>query len=228
LRVACLEDRLALSSAPTPAVVPWLILASALPRQPRLADIPKAGPAVVFLGDSILARFAHGPGAAVWRDTVAPYGAVDFARGGSQTDNVLGDINQGELRGLAPSVIVLLIGTNNLGVGQSPAATAAGVAACLADIEAKQPGARILLLGLLPRGRSPDAPLRAGIAQTNGLLASQADGSRVSYLDLGSLFLGPGGVIPPALMPDGIHPSALGYQVLSAALQQPLQQLLMG
>jgi beta-glucosidase len=228
LQVELLEERLALSSTTNPAVVPLPGVGRWLARQQRVADSPKGSPAVVFLGDSILARFAHGPGAGVWKDTIAPYGAVDFAISGSETENVLWEIDQGQLDGIAPGVIVLLVGTNNLGHGQSPEDTAAGVAACVADIQAKQPSATIILLGILPRGRSPDNPLRAEITQTNSLIAQLANGGSVNYLDLGSLFLGPDGVIPPALMPEGVHPSRLGYQLLSAALQQPLQQLLAG
>jgi lysophospholipase L1-like esterase len=228
LQVELLEERLAPTSTTNPAVVPMPGVGRWLARQEGLAATPKGNPAVVFLGDSILARFAHGPGARVWRDTIAPYRAADFAIGGSETENVLWEIDQGQLDGIAPSVIVLMIGTNNLSHGQSAEDTAAGVAACVADIQAKQPSASILLLGILPRGPRPDAPLRPLIGQTNGLLANLDNGGNVNYLDLGSLFVGPDGRIPPAQMPDGVHPSTSGYWLLAAALQEPLQWLLAG
>jgi beta-glucosidase len=228
LQVESLEERLAPSSTTNPAVVGMPGGTRWLARQEVLANTPKGNPAVVFLGDSILARFEHGPGAPVWGDTIAPYGAADFAISGSETQNVLWEIDQGQLDGITPSLIILMIGTNNLAHGRSPQDTAAGVAACVADIQAKQPAASILLLGILPRGRSWDAPLQARIVETNSLLAQLANGSSVTFLDAGSLFLDLNGTIPPALMPDAVHPSRQGYQLLSAALQQPLQQLLAG
>jgi lysophospholipase L1-like esterase len=228
LQVESLEERLALASTTNPAVVPTPGLARWLARQLVLENTPKGNPPVVFLGDSILARFEHGPGAPVWWDTIAPYGAADYAIGGSETENVLWEIHQGQLNGITPSVIVLMIGSNNLAHGQSPGQTAAGVAACVANIQAKLPAASILLLGILPRGRNWNAPLRAPIVETNSLIAQLANGSSVTFLDAGGLFLDLNGTIPTALMPEAVHPSRQGYQLLSAALQQPLQQLLAG
>jgi len=52
---------------------------------------------------------------------------------------------------LQPEVIVLLIGTNNLGAGMSPEDTLIGMKAVIDTIRSKRPLTHILLLGLLPR-----------------------------------------------------------------------------
>jgi lysophospholipase L1-like esterase len=187
---------------------------------------PLPGPAVVVLGDSIMDFFAHGVGAGVWDQEMAPLGAADLAVSGSTTQDVMGRINQGDLNGLSPRVVVLLIGTNDLGRGASPEQTAAGVAACVADIHAHEPQASILLLGILPRNLSPFDPIRAGIVQVNSLIASLDNGGSVRYLDLGSAFVQPDGSISTDLLYDYVHPTPVGYSILTALIKPTLVQML--
>ena len=54
-------------------------------------------------------------------------GAANFAVSGLTTSEVLWQVESGQVARAMPSVIVLCIGSNNLGVGQSPEATADGV-----------------------------------------------------------------------------------------------------
>src|SRR5262249_5793633 len=140
-----------LSSAaviPAPASIPYWQM-----RYAQLDAAPRTDPQVVFLGDSIFDEFANGPGAAVWNAQLAPLHAVDYAIGASMTQNPLWQIQQGQLDGLSPRAVVLLIGTNNLGWDvQTPENVVQGITAVVAAIQAKQPQAQILLLGILPRG----------------------------------------------------------------------------
>src|SRR5205823_100202 len=98
----------------------------------------------------------------------------------------------------------------------------------VADILTHQPQAHVLLLGILPRGEGPTDFFRGEIAQTNQLISQLANGTSVTYADLGGLFLQPGGSISPALMFDFIHPTKLGYDLLTTELQGRLQALLPG
>ena len=84
-----------------------------------------------------------------------------------------------------------------------------------------------MLLGILPRS-SPNDPYRGEIAQINGQIAGLAKGNIVRYLDLDPLFLLPDGTIPPDLMdtPLLLHPTTAGYQLMSDAVQGPIQALL--
>lgn len=183
-------------------------------------------PAVVFLGDSITNYFQYGAGAPIWDSLIAPYNAVDYGVPGYMTQDVLAQIANGQLDGIAPQVVVLMIGVNDLAGGASPADAAAGVAADVAAIQAKLPSSEILLLGILPSGESPADPLRGEIAQTNSLISLlQGNGGNVLYVNLGALFVQPDGTLSPAVMPDYIHPSTFGYLILAEALQQPLQDL---
>jgi lysophospholipase L1-like esterase len=141
---------------------------------------------------------------------------------------VLWQLQTAHVAALTPDVVVLLIGSNNLRQGQSPAATAAGAEAIVDQMTRRLPHTRILLLGLLPRSASAADPIRAGIARVNRSIAKPADGERVSYLDFGRAFLLPDGALPRAVMPDLLHPNLLGSEIYAAAIWQPLLALLEG
>jgi beta-glucosidase len=183
---------------------------------------------ILFLGDSITDSLQNGAGQPVWDTYVAPLGAADFAVSGLTTSQVLWQVQTGQVAAVTPDVVVLLIGTNNLGLGQSPADTAAGITAVVNGIAAQLPRTRIVLLALLPRGESPMDPLRASVAQVNRLIARLGDGQRVRYLDMGRTFLQRDGSISSAIMPDFLHPSLLGYQYYSVAIWPTLLDALRG
>ena len=179
---------------------------------------------VLFLGDSI-ADFFPTRGAPAWERDIAPLGAVaDFGLSGDRTQWLLWRVQHGELDRSQARVVVLMIGTNNLAAAP-PANVARGIAAVVAAVQAKLPNATVVLDALLPRG-APDDPLRAKLVEVNARTRPLADGARVRWLDAGSGFLAADGTIPAALMPDGLHPSAAGYEIWAAALRPLLGELL--
>jgi beta-glucosidase len=188
-----------------------------------LAPAVKRDSELAFLGDSITEMWDE----AVWKESFGRYRPVRLGIGGDKTQQVLYRIDHGELDGLGSRVVVLLVGTNNFGLGEStPAAVATGVGAVLARIQTKLPQARVLLLGLLPRDERPDSVLRSQIKETNAQLAKLATGDRVHYLDIGKSFLDAQGKIPTELMADFLHPTPKGYRVFANALTPKLKQLL--
>ena len=75
------------------------------------------------------------------------------------------------------------------------------------------------VIGILPRGNSPNAPLRPQILETNHLLSERlARKDYARFVDFGGKFLLPDGSIPVRWMPDGTHPSDEGYQFWADAL----------
>lgn len=183
---------------------------------------------VLFLGDSVTDWLANGAGRPIWDSSFLPLGAADFAVAGISTSQVLWQIEQGQAARAAPNVVVLLIGSNDLGAGNSPQQVAAATAKIVGEVRGQLPDTRVLLLGVLPRGQSPSDPLRGEIAQLNGLIARLDDGSQVRFLDIGSRFVQPNGAIPPLVMPDFMHPSLLGYQIYADAVLPTLLQMLAG
>jgi lysophospholipase L1-like esterase len=121
-----------------------------------------------------------------------------------------------------------LIGTNDLGAERSPEMAAEGVRQILAKLAARWPRTRILLLGLLPRGRYPTSRFRDLIPETNRLIQSCADGRRIVFLDLGPSLLDAGGELPPEVSPDRLHLSAAGYGLIVLPLDAALDRLLAG
>jgi lysophospholipase L1-like esterase len=88
------------------------------------------------------------------------------------------------------------------------------------------PNAKILLLGVFPRG-VPGDPVRDKIAEINRIIARLDDQKNVFYLDIGRAFLDDKGFfLPNAFRTDNLHPMARGYDIWGAAVQDKLAQLL--
>ena len=119
---------------------------------------------------------------------------------------------------------MLMIGTNNTG-RNSAAEIAEGIGAVVLELRNSFPEAKILLLGVFPRGGAND-PVRDTIADINSRIARLHDGEHVHYLDIGSVFLDERGNIPQDVMSDGLHPSTKGYEIWAKAVIEPLSQLM--
>jgi lysophospholipase L1-like esterase len=182
---------------------------------------------VLFLGDSITEGWG-GAGKPVWEKEYAALDAANFGIGGDMTQNVLWRITEGgELEGLSPKVVVLLIGTNNFGLGgHNVDDTAKGVAAVVETLRKKLPAAKVLLLGVFPRDAKPGTGSRKNIAALNEKIAKLDDGKAVRYLDIGGKFLKEDGTLPKDLMPDFLHLSTKGYEVWADAMRPLLTELL--
>ncbi len=135
-------------------------------------------------------------------------------------------IENGALVGIAPKVIVVMIGTNNLGLhNDTPESVTKGVEAILQTLHRRQPQARVLLLGLFPRDQQPDTKHRRNIADINARLTKLADGRAVRFLDLGGKFLSPDGTLAKEIMPDYLHLSEKGYATWAEAMEPVLAEL---
>jgi len=127
----------------------------------KLAELRAVKPALLWLGDSITQNFERdGPEPwarfrPVWERFYAHLPAVNLGFKGDATSHLLWRLQHGQLDGIAPRAAVILIGANNLGrLHWSAEDTLAGIDAILATCRARQPGMRILLLGVLPSERS--------------------------------------------------------------------------
>jgi lysophospholipase L1-like esterase len=172
---------------------------------------------IIFDGDSIT-DFWQGTGQAIFNDRYRPLNTVDFAISGDRTQHVLWRVNHGELDGLHPKLIMLMIGTNNLG-NASPEEIEAGIKAIVDKYRSACPDAHILLLGIFPRGNLATDGARPLIKQINDVISKYDDGDHVIYRDIGGKFLQPDGTLTAEIMPDFLHPSAKGYQIWADAIQ---------
>jgi len=200
---------------------------------PEVQDVPlhrsfvelakKGGIDVLFVGDSIT-DWWRSTGKDVWVKYYGSMKAANFGIAGNTTQDVLWRLQNGEGEGFQPKVVVLMIGTNNFG-RNTDAQVAEGVAAVVHELRTRFASAKILLLGIFPRGPKEN-PVRDRVRNTNLLIAKLDDGKNVFYLDIGAKFLEPDGTLTAEIMPDGLHPSAKGYEIWGAAMQEPLAKLL--
>src|SRR5213592_2220653 len=83
----------------------------------RFLDQAKKGNIdLLFLGDSITQGWHDN---AVWKRFYGPRNAANFGIGGDRTEHVLWRLQHGEVDGIHPRVVVLMIGTNNSGANTS-------------------------------------------------------------------------------------------------------------
>jgi lysophospholipase L1-like esterase len=197
----------------------------------NVATAKAGGVDILFLGDSITAGWNWGTGGvAIWKKDYAPRRAANFGVGWDRIQNVLWRVENGELDGIDPKALVLLIGTNNCGNEDNgrPRNTTpeivAGVSNLVRRIQFHLPRAKILLFGIFPRGETNDL-VRVQVKEVNAGLAQLADG-RVKFSDLGDKFLAPDGSLPREMFPDLLHPGTKGYQIWADALNPELESLL--
>jgi lysophospholipase L1-like esterase len=197
----------------------------------------KAGPIdVLFLGDSITEGWTRVPH--IWEHYYGKYQPANFGIGGDQTHHVIWRIENGELDGIKPKVVVLMLGTNNSGQ-HTGGQIAAADGKIVSLIRAKLPDAKVLVLAIFPRGPRKnsegvvtyeailDAQKRmAAITLANAELAKLDDGATVRFLDINARFLGNDGTIPNIIMPDQLHPNAAGYQLWADAMRTLLDEMM--
>ena len=180
---------------------------------------------LVFLGDSITDRWPR-VGERSWQK-LAPYKPANFGIEGDCTEHLLWRIEHGELDGISPKIVIVLIGTNNVFyfADEKPEWTARGIEKVVALIRKRTPTSKVLLFGILPRDEK-DSRVRRTIAAVNREIQQLDDGANIRFADIGAQFLDNAGNIPPDIMPDQVHLSAEGYDLWYRALESILPTML--
>jgi lysophospholipase L1-like esterase len=219
------------STSPTPLAEVWS-LDWWMPRHEQkvqqVRQLVAAGrsPKLVFIGDSITHGWENA-GQQVWERHFAKYDAVDLGFSGDRTENVLWRLQHGELDGIKPKAVVMMIGTNNTGDRQEdPRTTAAGIKRLLDEIRARLPESKILLLAIFPRDEQPTSRLRQLNDRVNGLISGYADGRQVVFLNINESLANPDGTLSRDVMPDLLHLSDKGYGLWAKSIEPTLQRLL--
>lgn len=175
---------------------------------------------IVFLGDSITASWHPN----IYQMFYGHRGALNLGVSGDVTQSLLWRLENGHWPpSLRPEAIVLLIGTNNIGLGGQPEQVAQGVARIIERLQRLAPQARILLIGVLPRGIQPTDPMRHAILRLNRLLAACGDNQRVIYSEPGQLMLDGQGVLHDFVAFDWLHLTMVGYGILASAIEGHLR-----
>ena len=200
-----------------------------------LAKAKQRGIDIYFEGDSITRRWGatdYPDLLTNWKQNFHGWNAADFGWGGDRTQNILWRLENGELDGVNPKVVVLLAGTNNLGDPSLPVDASAradgvtqGIQAILRAIRAKAPAATVVVMGIFPRNDNKAwLPI---IDSINANLSKLADGQKIRYLNInGKLADSHETLLAGMMNSDKLHPTAAAYQVWADALKPVFTEVL--
>jgi lysophospholipase L1-like esterase len=214
---------------PSPRTDPNSVLA----HQQLVAKAKAGGIDLYFLGDSITRRWGcsdamWAANLANWKKNFYGWNAGDFGWGADGIQNMLWRIQNGELDGVNPKVIVILGGTNNIGthVGDEKKIDeiVAGFDALISTCNEKAPRAKIILTAIFPRNDNP--AVWPEIQRVNEQLAKRADGKNIFYVNINGNLADADGKLFEGMTVDKLHPTPRGYQIWADALRPLLTEFL--
>ncbi len=169
--------------------------------------------AVVFLGDSITQG---------WEDDFrGAFDGVKLANRGISGDTTRGMLIRlrEDVLELDPACVVLLMGTNDIGMDATPEPIADNVELIIDELKKHNSELPIVLCLVFPSSSEKDRPAET-IQQLNKLLAAKVKGDpQVTVVDTWTLFADANGNANPEEFPDLLHPNNRGYAKWEAALR---------
>jgi lysophospholipase L1-like esterase len=174
--------------------------------------------AVVFLGDSITQG---------WTDLASAFPDMKIANRGINGDTTRGVLLrlQDDVLALDPAAIVLLIGTNDLEEGATPAMAAGNLRLILAAIKQHDAHTPVVLCQVFPSSATKSRPAEQIKALNALYLAAVKNDPQITPLDTWLLFADATGDAPASEFPDLLHPNQAGYAKWAAALRPVLATL---
>lgn len=180
-----------------------------------LKHIRQNPPKAVILGNSITHFWGGEPagpkinGAKSWKQIMQPAGFQNLGYGYDRIENVLWRIYHDELDGYEADKVVLMIGTNNMGISPDKDIVE-GLRFLITAIRNRQPKATIKVIGILPRREHED-----WVKNINQQIRTMADEENCLFSDAGTALLLPTEKIDESLFNDGLHPNEKGYQMIA-------------
>jgi lysophospholipase L1-like esterase len=206
---------------------------SQLAHEQLVEKAKQGGIDVYFIGDSIARRWGtkdpqYREMLENWNANFFGWNAGDFGWGADLTQNILWRLENGELDGVKPKVIVILAGTNN--VGTNPGGSekvediTRGLQAIVKVAQDKAPDAIVILTGIFPR--NDNMAVMPEINQINENLAKLADGKKIRYVNVNDKLADKDGNLLPGMSRDRLHPTVQGYQIWADALKPIFTEIL--
>lgn len=206
---------------------------SKLAHEQLIAKAKRGGIDLYFVGDSITRRWGcTDPQYAAllenWKANFFGWNAANFGWGADTTQNILWRLQNGELEGVNPKVIVLLAGTNDVAAMPTDAHTVAAITkriqALIDTCREKAPHAQIIVTGIFNRRDRPE--LIDTITQINKRLSTLADNQWIHFINVNPKLCGADGKPREDTTFDGLHPTVAGYQLWADELKPLLTKLL--
>ena len=201
------EELLTTTPAPPHTAGPWKLYYQ------KLAAIQPGNYDLLLIGDSL---------ADAWpADSLSPLQVANFGIGGDETQNVLWRLASPELAKLKPRKVLVVIGTNNLGAGNPPCATVAGINKIIEKVRETWPSAQIAFLEIPPRGTAGFKFNNDWRLETN---AAVGHIKGVTTINVDNAITCNWHVPCENYADDNSHFSQAGYQILGKAVKAALFQ----
>ena len=136
---------------------------------------------LVLIGDSILSHIQRD--AIFWGQFDYQYNAMNLGSPGDRTEHVLSRLQSDYIDSIKnANLVVVMIGTNNIAVGDSTEAVVSGVAEVVMNAQKRfSKGTQIILLSILPR---LSHAYNKVVVDVNSRLAEKFSSTRIKFLDL--------------------------------------------
>jgi lysophospholipase L1-like esterase len=186
-------------------------------------EIQQNNPQNLIIGNSIIHYFGGTPayhiarGESAWSKYLNPLKVQNSGFGWDRIENVLWRVYHGEFDDFNGKNIVLMIGTNNLGINPDEEIVE-GLQFLIKAIRQRNPDVNIIMVGILPRVKSEEH-----VASINKKIKEMSLQNHIDYVDFGKDFLINGKVNSKLFISDGLHPNADGYEVLGKDLVKILK-----
>jgi lysophospholipase L1-like esterase len=222
-------------AAPADQPAPRTDANSRLAHEQLLEKAKKGGIDIYFEGDSITRRWGCSDSQyksflANWKENFFGWNAADFGWGADSIQHILWRLQNGELDGVNPKIIVVLAGTNNIGRfpgnDEKIADITRGLKAILDTCRSKAPEATIIMTAIFPR--NDNLAVMPTINKINENIAGFCDGKKVRYLNVNDKLADQDGKLFDGMMNAGdkLHPTVKGYQVWADGLKPIFTELL--
>lgn len=166
---------------------------------------------IVFLGDSITEWWNE----ELYKFYFEEYEPYNLGVSGHNTKDTLKHIEKHLSKYSRASTVIIQTGTNDLDNNMTVVETFQNIQQICTNVFKIIPVTRILLVGLLPRGQKSGDQYRMHNMDVNRLLSASKKDQKVTYIDIGHMFLDVDDTISPYIMYDFLHLTRRGYDILS-------------
>ena len=178
----------------------------------KLEAVDKSAPIKVIIGNSITHYWndeeGRKNGGISWQTHMEPNGYFNLGCGWDRIENVLWRVYHGELEGYNADEIILMIGTNNIGLN-TDGEIVEGLQFLCKQIEIRQANAKIKVIGILPR-----RGLEERVNYLNEQISVMSGDNNWRFVDVGEKLM-INGKIDESLFTDGLHPNEKGYSIIA-------------
>lgn len=178
----------------------------------KLEMIEDNSPVKVIIGNSITHYWNDEQGRVngrnSWNKFMEPNGFFNLGCGWDRIENVLWRVYHGELDGYNAEEVVVMIGTNNIGINTDEEIVE-GLKFLLKQVEVRQPNAKIKVIGILPRRGHEER-----VNDLNKQIYSMSHDNGWSFIDVSDK-LTKNGEIDESFFTDGLHPNDKGYSLIA-------------